>query len=51
VIALVREYFDRDERLRMVGIAGAMLGHDGKPNGDLLVEDGLHMSATLQVKP
>jgi len=42
--ALVRAYCDTDDRLGFIDIAGPMLGWDGKPRADLLVDDGLHLS-------
>jgi len=42
--AFIREYCDADDRLGFVDVDGPMLGWDGKPRKDLLVEDGLHLS-------
>ena len=42
--ALVREYCTKHPNLAYVDIERQMLGADGKPNPELLVEDGLHMT-------
>jgi lysophospholipase L1-like esterase len=42
--ALIREYCDGDDRLGFVDVDGPMLGWDGKPRKDLLIQDGLHLS-------
>jgi lysophospholipase L1-like esterase len=42
--ALIREYCDADDRLGFVDVDGPMLGWDGKPRKDLLIQDGLHLS-------
>jgi lysophospholipase L1-like esterase len=55
--ALVRAYCESDERLGFVDVDGPMLGWDEKPRKDLLVADGLHLSAkgyelwTVLVRP
>ena len=43
--ALVRERASRDPRLGYVDVFTPMLGADGLPRSELLVEDGLHLSA------
>ena len=43
--ALVREFCGADKRLQYVDIVPLMLGVDGKPDPDLFVKDGLHLSA------
>jgi len=43
--ALIREYCDGDDGLGFVDVDGPMLGWDGKPRKDLLIQDGLHLSA------
>ena len=40
---MMREFAMTHDYVGVVDIEGAMLGWDGKPNADLLVEDGLHM--------
>lgn len=44
--ALVRELCRADKRLQYVDIVPLMLGADGKPDPNLFVKDGLHLSAT-----
>lgn len=43
--ALVRAYCEADDRLAYIDVDGPMLGWDAKPRPELLVEDGLHLSA------
>ncbi|MGL4511839.1 MAG: GDSL-type esterase/lipase family protein [Lacipirellulaceae bacterium] len=40
----IRARCDADPRLRYVDVWPAMLGPDGRPRSELLVEDGLHLS-------
>ena len=53
----VRRYCERDDRLGFVDVDGPMLGWDEKPRKDLLISDGLHLSAkgyelwTMLVRP
>jgi len=42
--AQVKDYTTKHPNLVFVDIEKQMLGHDGKPNPELLVEDGLHMT-------
>ncbi len=42
--ARIRAYCDTDDRLGFVDVDRAMIGWDGRPRADLLVEDGLHLS-------
>jgi lysophospholipase L1-like esterase len=42
--ALVKQYCDTHPNLTFVDIVPQMLGADGKPRKELLVEDGLHMT-------
>jgi len=55
--ALVRKQCEADDRLAFVDVDGPMLGWDGKPRQELLVEDGLHLSPkgyelwTMLVRP
>lgn len=42
--ALIRERASRDARLGYVDVFTPMLGADGLPRSDLLIEDGLHLS-------
>jgi len=42
--ALVRQYCSTHSNLTFVDIVPQMLGADGKPRKELLVEDGLHMT-------
>jgi lysophospholipase L1-like esterase len=42
--ALVRQYCSTHANLTFVDIVPQMLGADGKPRKELLVEDGLHMT-------
>jgi len=42
--AKVRDYTTKHRNLEFVDIEKQMLGADGKPNPELLVEDGLHMT-------
>ena len=42
--ALMRAFAMKNDYVGVVDIEGAMLGWDGTPNADLLVEDGLHMT-------
>lgn len=55
--ARIREYSDRDDRLGFVDVDRAMIGWNGQPRAELLVEDGLHLSAegydlwTVLVRP
>ena len=41
---LVREFAEADEKLGFIDIFTPMLGADGKPREDLLVDDGLHLN-------
>ncbi|MGH9370577.1 MAG: SGNH/GDSL hydrolase family protein [Vicinamibacterales bacterium] len=43
--ALIRAFSETDDRVGFIDIDGAMLGWDEKPRKDLLVADGLHLSA------
>jgi lysophospholipase L1-like esterase len=43
--ARIRDYCDTDDRLGFVDVDRPMIGWDGKPRADLLVDDGLHLSA------
>ena len=43
--ALVQRYTRTDDRLGYVDVFTPMLGADGRPRADLLVEDGLHLNA------
>lgn len=43
--ALLKEFSDTDDRLMFIDIAMPMLTADGRPNGDLLIEDNLHMNS------
>jgi lysophospholipase L1-like esterase len=43
--ALVKQYCATHPNLTFVDIVPQMLGADGKPRKELLVEDGLHMTA------
>jgi lysophospholipase L1-like esterase len=43
--ALVKQYCATHPHLTFVDIVPQMLGPDGKPRKELLVEDGLHMTA------
>ena len=43
---LVREFAERHDRLAFLDIATPMLAADGKPNPELFVKDGLHLSAS-----
>ncbi len=55
--ALVRKQCEADDRLAFVDVDGPMLGWDGRPRQELLVEDGLHLSPkgyelwTMLVRP
>jgi lysophospholipase L1-like esterase len=40
----IRAFCDTDPRLGYIDVDGPMLGWDGKPRGDLFVQDGLHLS-------
>lgn len=40
----IRAFCNADDRLGFVDVDGPMLGWDGKPRPELLVEDGLHLS-------
>jgi lysophospholipase L1-like esterase len=57
VNAMLRAFCERDDRVAYVDVDGAMLGWDEKPRRDLLVADGLHLSAegyrlwTMLVRP
>ena len=42
--AMVKAYCAKEKHLAFMDIEQAMLGADGKPNPDLLVADGLHMT-------
>lgn len=42
--ALVKAVCKTDDRLAFIDVVPAMLGEDGKPNPDLFVKDGLHLS-------
>ncbi len=42
---LVKSYIATDKRLVYIDVFTPMLGPDGKPRAELLVEDGLHPSA------
>ena len=42
--ALVKQYCDTHPNLTFIDIVPQMLGADGKPRKELLVEDGLHMT-------
>ena len=42
---LIRAFSSEDDRLHYVDVATPMLGSDGKPRPELLIEDGLHMTA------
>ena len=42
--ALVRQYCATHRHLSFVDIAAQMLGADGKPRKELLLDDGLHMT-------
>ena len=42
--ALVKQYCDTHSNLTFVDIVPQMLGPDGKPRKEMLVEDGLHMT-------
>jgi len=41
---LIRTFIQGDERLSYVDTATPMLGPNGKPNADLLLDDGLHLN-------
>jgi lysophospholipase L1-like esterase len=41
---MVKAYCAREKHLAFMDIEQSMLGADGKPNPDLLVADGLHMT-------
>ena len=41
---LIRQFCDSDPRLVYVDTATPMLGDDGKPRADLLLDDGLHLN-------
>jgi len=41
---LIESYCDSHDRLHFVDICGEMLNDDGKPNPDMFVKDGLHLS-------
>jgi lysophospholipase L1-like esterase len=41
---LVKQFCARDARLGYIDVVPAMLGKDGKPDPDLFVKDGLHLS-------
>lgn len=41
---LVKDLVATDDRLRYLDVVPVMLGADGKPNPDLLVKDGRHMT-------
>jgi lysophospholipase L1-like esterase len=43
--ALIEELARGDARQLYADIATPMLGDDGKPRGELLIEDGLHLTA------
>jgi lysophospholipase L1-like esterase len=43
--ALIREICKKDKGLEYIDIVPMMLGPDGTPRADLLVKDGLHLSA------
>jgi lysophospholipase L1-like esterase len=42
--AMLKALADQDERLEYIDIAPLMLGADGKPDPELFVEDGLHLT-------
>lgn len=42
--ALIRKQCEADDRLGFIDVDGPMLGWDGKPRQELLVEDGLHLA-------
>lgn len=42
---LIRDFSTGDDRLGFIDVDGPMLGWDEKPRKDLLVEDGLHLTA------
>jgi len=42
--AMVKAYCAKEKHLAFMDIEQSMLGADGKPNPDLLVADGLHMT-------
>ncbi len=42
--SLIEAYCKSDKRLDFIDVFPAMLGTDGKPRPELLVEDGLHMT-------
>jgi lysophospholipase L1-like esterase len=42
--AMVKAYCTKEKHLAFVDIEPQMLGADGKPNPDLLADDGLHMT-------
>jgi lysophospholipase L1-like esterase len=41
---LIREWTETDDRLSYVDVDAPMLGEDGKPRAELLLEDGLHLT-------
>src|SRR5262245_49497959 len=41
---LVKQFCARDERLGYIDVVSAMIGKDGKPEPELFVKDGLHLS-------
>jgi lysophospholipase L1-like esterase len=43
--ALIAHLCDNDERLEYIDTATPMLGDDGQPRKDLLIDDGLHLNA------
>jgi lysophospholipase L1-like esterase len=45
VNTMLRAFCERDDRVAFVDVDGPMLGWDEKPRRDLLVADGLHLSA------
>jgi lysophospholipase L1-like esterase len=42
---LVKDVCGKDPQLKLLDLGPKMLGSDGKPNPDLFVKDGLHLSA------
>jgi lysophospholipase L1-like esterase len=41
---MLREYDKQDSKMVLIDIEKQMLGSDGKPNPELFVPDGLHMT-------
>ncbi|MEE4244846.1 MAG: GDSL-type esterase/lipase family protein [Kangiellaceae bacterium] len=54
---MIKSYSESDHRLEFIDITGQMLGDDGKPRGDILIIDGVHMNSkgydiwTSTIKP